>query len=437
MRPVAGRGGFVALAAACLVVLLPRVVFAQTPSPAPAEDRRASRLDRLEQWTTAVERHVPGRADDALGTFRGWSSTDLSELTVSVYSTLNLLRNGSSRIFMRPPGSTRRPVQVFYSLGEVRRLLDVSRRFGAIGETGVLRRGALLHMDVIVLGSGVDSASRSRNGTSFLLFQFSDGQLLATVDAAGHWDTGRFLLDRRERPERDDWVRRWYRTATLFMLGTMQLHPGIVARGLELFPSDPELLLLAGAFHETLASPAVQEPLRAADLPRDATPAVRTARTELGLAEDLLRRVAEARPDLDEAHLRLGNVLARLGRHKDALTELRQVTVWKNPLLEYYARLFIGRSAAALGDDAAARAAFDAASRLSPGAQSPLLALSHLAHARGDLDGAAAALARVFALRDPDVSGGDPWWAYAVSAGRVFEISKTDLAAQVGEALPR
>ena len=347
---------------------------------------------------------------------------------------------------MRPRGVTARPTQVLYGLGEIRRLLAVSKRFGAIGETGVLRRGALLHMDVIVLGSGVDAAGSSRNRTSFLLFQFSDGQQVATVDAAGHWDVGQFLLDQvwpdkvrdiRPTPARDAWVRRWYRTAALFMLGEMQLHLGVVARAVELFPADPELLLLAGGFHETLASPAVQEPLRVADLPRDVTLAVGTARGELGQAEDLLRRAVKARSDFDEAHLRLGNVLARLGRHKEALAALRQVTDWKSPLLEYYARLFIGRSAAALGDDASARAAFDAAARLSPAAQSPLLALSQLAHARGDLDGAVSALARVFALRDGDVAGSDPWWTYAVSAGRDFETSKADLVARVGQATPR
>ena len=79
LRPAAGRRVAVALATVCLVVLVPRLGFAQTPSQA-AEDRRDSRLDRLEQWTTAVERHVPGRTDDALGTFKGWGSIDLSEL---------------------------------------------------------------------------------------------------------------------------------------------------------------------------------------------------------------------------------------------------------------------------------------------------------------------------------------------------------------------
>ena len=296
----------VALPVVCLVVLLlPRLVIAQTPSPGGAEERRASRLDRLEQWTTAVERHEPGRPDDALRVFAGWNSADVGELSISIYSALGLLRDPSTRVFMRPRGSTARPTQVFYGPSEIRRLLAVSKRFGAIGETGVLRRGALLHMDVIVLGSGVDAAGGSRNRTSFLLFQFSDGQQLATVDATGHWDIGQFLLDQvwpdkardiRPTPGRDDWVRRWYRTAALFMLGEMQLHSGIVARGVELFPADPELVFLAGAFHETLASPAVQEPLRAADLPRDVTLAVGSTRSELGQAEDLLKRAVKPGP---------------------------------------------------------------------------------------------------------------------------------------------
>jgi hypothetical protein len=33
-------------------------------------------------------------------------------------------------------------------------------------------------------------------------------------------------------------------------------------RGLELFPDDPEMLFFEACLHETLASPAIQEPLR-------------------------------------------------------------------------------------------------------------------------------------------------------------------------------
>jgi hypothetical protein len=449
MRPAIGRRLIVALAVVCLLVARPQAEQIQAPGGAPAGERRLSRLDRLEQWTTAIERHAPGRADEALETFAGWSADDLRDLTLTVHSALSLLRDPSTRVFSRPRPerpSLRQPAQVFYSGAEVRRLLDVSRRFAAIGEMELLRRAALLHMDVVVLGSGTDATSGRRARSSYVLLQFSDGQQLGAVDAIGHWDAGRFMLNQvwpdkqrhiRPTPDLDDWVRRWYRAAALFMIDAMQLHTGIVSRAVELFPNDAEINFVAGAVHEALAAPAVQEPLRAVKLPPDVDLGVLSARGELGQAENLLERALKAQPTHLEARVRLGNVLGRQGKHKDALAVLRRVPAGHEGLLAYYAQLFIGRSSAALGDAVGAKAAFDAAATLAPAAQSPLLALSQLAQSRGDLDGAAESLARVLALREGDMRDGDPWWTYSASAGRRFDEAKADLIARLREPLPR
>ena len=130
-------------------------------------------------------------------------------------------------------------------------------------------------------------------------------------------------------------------------------------------------------------------------------------------------------------------MLARLGRHKEALAELRQVTDWKSPLLEYYARLFIGRSAAALGDDAAARAAFDAASRISPAAQSPLLALSQLAHAAANSTPRHRRWRVSLRCAMAPFQTATPGGPMPCRRGATFETSKADLVARVGEAMPR
>jgi tetratricopeptide (TPR) repeat protein len=122
---------------------------------------------------------------------------------------------------------------------------------------------------------------------------------------------------------------------------------------------------------------------------------------------------------LAQARLHLGHVLAEQGEHKKALAELTQaLAAIKNPDLLYYGHLFSGRSAAALGQTAAARSAFEQAARLKPNAQSPLLALSHLAYAQGDTGEATAMLARVAAL--PALDGDDPWWLYNASVGLFF-----------------
>jgi tetratricopeptide (TPR) repeat protein len=172
----------------------------------------------------------------------------------------------------------------------------------------------------------------------------------------------------------------------------------------------------------------VQEPLRTADLPRNMSFGIASARAELSEAENLLRRALKAPVTIPEMHLRLGHVLADLGRHKDAVGELRQaVATEESRTLLYYAELLLGRSEAALGNTPAARAAYESAALLAPGAQSPLLALSQLAYTTGDADAAASALARVFALPAGSEGGGDPWWSYALAPGRFFGPSMADL----------
>jgi tetratricopeptide (TPR) repeat protein len=206
----------------------------------------------------------------------------------------------------------------------------------------------------------------------------------------------------------------------------MQYNVMVASRGLELFRDDPELLFLGGAMHETFATPAIQEPLRGTDL--GTRTGVLSAKMELNTAEDLLRRAVKLRADFPEARLRLGHVLGELDRHKDALPELTLALAGlQNPNLQYYGHLFTGRSAAAKGDVAMARAAFEHAARLMPAAQSPLLSLSQLAYGTGNADEAAALLNRVLEL--PALDGDDPWWTYNVAAGRFYELSFQDLVA--------
>ena len=287
--------------------------------------------------------------------------------------------------------------------------------------------------DSAVLGSRADSTGTSRR-SEFFVFHFNDGQQVNQEDAIGHWDMARFMLDRVQRakddirpdPASDDWVRRWYRTAIAHMLARMDFRVEIANRGLELFRDDPELLFLAAVMHETMASSAIQEPLRGADSTLRASMGVTTRKGELDAAEDLLRRSVKRSANFPEARLHLGRVLAELDRHKDALPEItRALASLKNETLLYYGQLFAGRSSAALGDAAAARAAFERAMTLAPGAQSPLLAMSQLAYSRGDTDEAAALMARV-ATR-PAIDGDDPWWGYNMSVGRFFEPSRQDL----------
>jgi hypothetical protein len=157
---------------------------------------------------------------------------------------------------------------------------------------------------------------------------------------------------------------------------------------------------------------------------------VGSSRAELHEAEDLFRHSLKGDPGFVEGHLRLGHVLALLDRHREAMAELDTVPSRTDaPLLQYYTHMFRGRSLATLGSGAEARTAYEAAARLFPLAQSPLLALSQLANASGDGRGTIDGIARVFTLPESDDAGDDPWWTYSVSAGRFFDGSMADLVA--------
>ena len=117
---------------------------------------------------------------------------------------------------------------------------------------------------------------------------------------------------------------------------------------------------------------------------------------------------------MGEAHLRLGRVLGLVGRHADAATELRlALALVQEADLRYYGELFAGAEEEALGHGDSAQAAYQRASEIAPLAQSPYLALSELAHRRGNRAGAWAAMQKVFALpAAADRERDDPWWRY-------------------------
>jgi tetratricopeptide (TPR) repeat protein len=419
-RPTPGRRVHLQIAVVCLATLAPAWAHAQAGKP-----EEFSRLERLERWTTAVERHVPGEPDAALRSLDDWTAADIADVKITFSAALQLMRDPGARIFYRPGARGRTPVQVFYGIRELRQLIAIAARLAPLGDNLVLKRAAMMHTDAAL--SPRADASGARRRTDLFVFRFSDGQELDTEDAIGHWDMARFLLDLvqpdkgafRPDPGKDDWVRRWYGTAIAYMLARMQFTVATTNRGLEIFRDDAEILYLAGVMHETLASAAVQEAFRRTDRYLRSTVGLSSRQGELNTAADLLERAVKLNAGLVQARLHLGHVLAEQGEHKKALAELTQaMAAIKNPDLLYFGHLFVGRSAAALGQAAGARTAFEEAARLKPAAQSPLLALSQLAYGRGDTGEATAMMARVAAL--PSLDGDDPWWVYNMSVGRFF-----------------
>jgi tetratricopeptide (TPR) repeat protein len=283
----------------------------------------------------------------------------------------------------------------------------------------------LLHTDALLRTSEQGPSRRAGGGPQRV--RFDDGQQRGAEEAPGQLELARALLDNvTPDPERDETVRLWY-TAIAAHGQYHQRHTREEDRAVRLFPQDADLLLLAGAFHESLASPRMQSLASSTRLPDGGSLGIGDARAELREAEKLLRRAVASRPSFDEARIRLGRVLYRLGRTEQAARELQQARSALSKggeqagadggLLLYYAEMFLGAASEALGRFDAAKTAYARASALYPQAPSPRLALSQLALRGQDRTRALAAVQ--VALR-PSASGddADPWWRYHVIQGR-------------------
>src|SRR5262249_19885711 len=142
---------------------------------------------------------------------------------------------------------------------------------------------------------------------------------------------------------RDEFVRRWYRASAAYLAALGQLMPMHFTRGFRLFPDDADLLFFAGCLHESLAEPRIQEAMQSAAIPSDVRFDVSSRRAELREAESLFRKALKAKPEYVEARIHLGRVLGIRGEHAEAETLLRKAAAdAKEPLLQYYAELFLG-----------------------------------------------------------------------------------------------
>jgi Flp pilus assembly protein TadD len=215
------------------------------------------------------------------------------------------------------------------------------------------------------------------------------------------------------------------------MAAIRQIELNHFLRAIELFPDDPELLMFAAGIHESFAGARTQSAIRKANIPRDVDLGVRTESQELRLSEQLHKRALEANPLLLEARIRLGRVLGLRGRHEEAAAQLRQGVSATEPILQYYAHMFLAAELEALGNGEEARRSYQRAAALFPTAQSPLLGLSRVSSQLGDRDGAREAIGRVLKLPVDDEKRGDPWWVYEIA----FARDVTDRLAQLHKAM--
>jgi hypothetical protein len=247
-----------------------------------------------------------------------------------------------------------------------------------------------------------------------------------------HMEFGRLLLDSvTPDPSQDEMVKEWYITMAAY--GLSRGRPLYIEKHLKdavnLFPSDSRILFYAGVLHETYATPRYQNAPRLNGIKYSHG----SKKTELELARKLFQKAVTANPIFAEARLRLGHVSGLLGYHDQAAVELQTAAAVTDPQTQYYAALFLGNELAALGRTADARKQFERAAALYPAAQSPLLALSELAHSDGDLRNAAIEIERAFAVAANGRRRNDPRWKYDLVPGNQATALLLEMRKAFGE----
>ena len=390
------------------------------PGPEAAAPQAPLWQQRLQIWLSAVEQHQPGTADDAARLFASASQASLTRLSADLLSLDDLL----VRAQVRPARSDARADIAYadrqFTIAEVQQLLGLSEQEARGGDlTRILRRGMLLHTDIAVL---VPPDERPRVGRPEVSVLRDGHQDSVAYSQGGHWGFARILADAlRPGPAQDPTVRQWYRATSAYLQGRGDIAAADaqLERARKLFPDDAEIWFYSGCLREDLASPVVHQAVESiVPLPGRQRAAVESPKGHLEAAATCFRRALQLDSGLAEARVRLAHVAALLDDHEEAVRQLRQCVTAADRYVAYYASLFLGGEEEALSHRDEARALYERAATLSPGAQSPLVALSHLALRFGDREGALAAAHSVGRLPADAPERFDPWGVYYVAAGR-------------------
>ena len=386
-------------------------------------------LASLREWLAAVERHTPGQPDRDLVVFSAWPQRDLRAVVTDLTALLQLLDRAYVRFDRSGQQSTITYKGRLFSMAGVENLLGLSGAGQRRDANPLLKRAALLHTDIalLVVPEGAPPDTESVSGVVLV----QDGLHAGFDSLAVHLTFARALLDLvAPSPAGDGMVRLWYQAMAASLEGRFMLGDAVphLARAREIFPSDAAILLASGCRHETCAAPRTQSAVQALELPRGFKVDVGTAQAELGQARAFFRQALRADPGLTEARVRLARITGVQGDHEAAAGELRKaVASPADTVLLYYAWLFLGDEEQELGHRDAARDAYARAAALYPRAQTPWLALSHLARRSGDRAAALKAIQYVLALPAAARERDDPWWMYLAGQGRLAEALLAEL----------
>jgi tetratricopeptide (TPR) repeat protein len=353
-------------------------------------------LQKVKEWREASVSHEPGMPDDAAVSVGKWNLNDVE----IVIDWLTELASKSEK--------TRRGTMARAPIRSRLGLTDEEVQKGDLNR--ILKQGALLHTDIALLKLGSNHYVDLKN----LHWAFDDGRLSPQPDNP-HWEYARRLINEiAPSPSEDPMAKQWYVATTAYMLSIRHLAYARknIDSALKKYPSDPRILLYAGALHETWASPVSQN----IQLPPSREPAFESKEKELKQARELYFKAIEEDPDVAEAHLRLGRVLGLLGYPPQAIVELRHAAALsQDRQLSYYASLYLGYEFEMISRFKEARDQYEHAAMLYPSAQSPLLALSHLSLSEDNTAAAIESIQGVFSLPLKDPEKDDPLWIYDLS----------------------
>ncbi len=378
-------------------------------------------FNKIEEWRIEVEQHRPGESDLAAVKI---GSCPLGELVLAQSFLKALLRQPLDQLAKMPKVEGK----------SIPDFLGIQKE---VDKNTLLKRGALLHTDIALLGlelrrdfrfdylwsismalnvrisalrnkqKRINSAgltaikdtdlmaeieklqlfylpllqdaaieSPHRESQPFALIQ--DGKTISQ-DTGAHMERARYLLGAvMPNPSRDAMVKQWYIATIAYALSLRPLpyRDKQIEHALKIFPSDSVILFYAGLLHETYAAPYYQNALP----PPGVVFQYDSRKSELIQACRHFRSAVSADAGFAEAHLRLGRVLGLQGDHKEAVEELQRAAAAATDVrLRYYAALFLGQENGILRHREEARKQLELASTLFSTAQSPLLVLSQLA----------------------------------------------------------
>ena len=395
-------------------------------------DMTGETVQAVQAWVTAVSRHTPGDADESVAAIYAMS-----------FDARRELNTGLGLFFAALNGE-----RVVISTDAQRRIAGIGRAAGQTpGRDAFLKRAAVLHSDAAVYRDSPSDQPTGPVDTSPLLVPETpllsnhrltldkDGEILGSVTADWNWPFARSLLDQLSpRPAGDPFVATWYHATLAFMLGKGRYGEATphLERAAAVLPDDARILFDRACYAEILGLPKTQVLLSNADIVElqarraGRRPARQTVggAAQLGIplaevtngdAERLFRHALRVDPSFVEARVRLARLLEERKHYEEGAAELHAALAARPAgIVAFYAHLFAGRAAQALGRIDEAAANYRAAAALFPGAQSARLALSQAALLDADVP---ATLAPIEHL-DRSSSAQDPWWQYDLGSGR-------------------